>query len=120
MESNQFRIGNTVRLGEVVSIQKLSVNIKPKNESIVWAKSIDKVKFIDLSHELLLKLGFEFVSEFQVKIDNLMFRVITINTDLSKPDIIHIIETKNNIKIKYLHQLQNLYFLFKGCEIKLR
>ena len=103
---------------KVVSIQHLTVNIELKNSKTIIAKySLANLFPILLTPEILVKCGFEkgretcylrIESDYGCEIN--MFEGKTFLQDVDGGNI--------GVEIKYLHQLQNLYFALTGEELE--
>lgn len=121
MEAKELRIGNYV---EIFGIQKIiSINskkIKVESEKINGSVSSEKVPLnsaslepIPLTEEWLLNFGFE-IGE-NKKWENWNFG-LKIYKD---GDYFEIDQLPVFIFLKYVHQLQNLYFALTGEELKI-
>ena len=116
MKANELRIGNLVQLDGLK--RPIKVSIIDTTET----NSITKYKPIILTEEWLLKFGFERDGkyDFELKVNGIYFRGMCddrqpINTSISifnLPDCA--------IKVKQVHQLQNLYFALTGQELTLK
>lgn len=116
IKSNEVRIGNYILfepisdLGyEIIKVQELP--FKDKNNS----------KGIILTKEWLIRFGFEDVyrSKYRLKFDH--SNHYEIGYDFSRTEDKSMEGFRyygNYIKIKYVHQLQNLYFALTGHELK--
>jgi len=118
---NQVRIGNLVdfdgRIETVYAIRNSGTDFyrgKTKNgvmmQSYVW----EAIKPIPLTEEWLLKFGFDKdVDDFYLDINTVLF--VSYNDD----EFVHL--KSNHLEtiasIKYVHQLQNLYFALTGSEL---
>jgi hypothetical protein len=138
MKAKELRIGNLVDVyredvhyGTIVieSITPYGVNERIGTYYAVFNKPMcDEllVKPITLTEEWLLKFGFAYDGEWLVltKFET-MFKTININTKISKVTIsdgciddyeeIHLTDN-----IKYVHQLQNLYFALTNEELTIK
>lgn len=123
MKSNELRVGNHLfKYGEVVKI--VEIGIKHKGDTNYYLRSendncgywIDQFNPIPLTEEILLKCCFE------KTIVNTMIKAwlnfsfyLTIRDD---GELFY--EWKGgNIQVKYLHQLQNLYFALTNKELEI-
>jgi len=111
MKANELRIGNY--LNTIYGIKRVS-DISVDR----WCWFLDsKVEPITLTEEWLLKLGFDFGSDF---IGECFF----IEFDDKNDFFIHIENDKfyynyDEIEIKHVHQLQNLYFALTNNELEI-
>jgi len=123
MEARELRIGNLMELpnGEISKVTGFTENGKvwfvrePKHEEC--ALKINQVKPIPLTEEWLFEFGFidDFSKDFRVRLigHRLGDFFITEKMKLLTSDI-------NSVKIKYVHQLQNLYFALTGEELTIK
>ena len=108
MKANELRLGNLVIDGhdvEVVNYRMIEMLVKNQAE-------FDP---IPLTEEWLLKFGF-------MKIDGSFFKLSFLFYGLKIKDAIGFQFRKGefSIQLKYVHQLQNLYFALVGEELKLK
>ena len=122
MKPNELRIGNKVNYKdenhefEVIEIDTLGMRVKD-NEQETWIE-YECFEAIPLTKERLIKFGFyKDKFELKLKINDLLFFysksfenvMMTSNNDLGG---------YNHIRgVKYVHQLQNLYFALTGKEL---
>lgn len=118
MRANELRIGNLILLNEntIISVSEMTVY-----NMIHRAESAD-YKPIPLTEEWLLRFGWgkgEFDSEYMDNV-SLKEEALSYNVDAK----MLIIETPyHNLEInhiKYVHQLQNLYFALTGNELTIK
>lgn len=123
MKKSEFRIGNLLlfrdkRIVEVSNLGNSFETIELVNGLRYGSDDINEYNPIELTEEWLLKLGFEKDEE---------SKTWSILTSLEKFDYLFEIENKYQqffqpdflrIDIKYVHQLQNLYFALTGQELK--
>lgn len=129
MEANELRIGNKVKFSEdgsyftVVDITKGGLGVENDAE-LTWIE-IDQFEGIPLTEEILVKAGFERLNNGlskpipngkfhrEIPIDDFCIwnpigtKQFSLNGELFTP------------KIKYVHQLQNLYYSLTGEELKI-
>lgn len=106
MKANELRIGNLVKL-EGIS-RPIKVSIIDTTET----STNTKYKPIPLTEEWLLKCGFEYC-------DTVTPKAYWLNgVCIEKVDSMFI-EFSYGIVLKYLHQLQNLYFALTGEELNI-
>lgn len=125
MEVRELRIGNKVkcktsndaRIYDVLALDGLHLKIYLNSPRNVWHIE-DLIKPIKLTEELLLKCGFKLItddggvcgdytywSNGEIELNNLGYWFV-VSTDFHHP------------KIKYIHQLQNLYYYLTGEELE--
>lgn len=121
MKANELRIGNLIWDIEQKEVDKI-VGIEEKRVSVEGSTfaytPIDEILPIELTEEWLIKFGF-------IKYDD--------GGELHGCDCFYISKENNiaigltpkynlsgyrNVKVKYVHQLQNLYFALTGEELK--
>ena len=118
MKANELRIGNYVNHKELGYIQVYGMNGEiiqfdyrkdPYYEEIPF----DKLSYIPLTEDILLKCGFEKEEESNCYVNQIAlyftFDKITCNVSYYEYD--------NLINVDYLHQLQNLYFALTNEEL---
>jgi len=126
METNEFRIGNYVFLhknsiGKVTAIEQhlILINqyyVKINDTNDIYYQA-NQIKPIPLNEELLLKCGF-------VKLGDLdFFYILEYEMNFKISSDLKMIAWYNlqlhNVKIEYLHQLQNLYFALTNNELNI-
>ena len=131
MIANELRIGNyLLQYGEVGKI--VEIGIKHKGDTNYYLRSendncgywIDQFKPISLTEEILLKCGFKITKNdeypFKYVINKGMRDEIEIE-DLNSTTCFVLSHGRrfSVVKIKYLHQLQNLYFALTGKELEI-
>ena len=88
--------------------------------SFIEIESIDKFETVKLEPDYLLKIGFEKERIEAPGIDYwdcYFYNGIELHYELDS--FILICKDVNNIKVEYLHQLQNIYYMFKNKELNL-
>jgi len=117
MESNELRIGNLVIYGGSVVIMDL-------HEFTHFLRFPETYTPITLTEEILLKSGFEITKNdeypFKYVINKGMRDELEIE-DLNSTTCFVLSHGRrfSVVKIKHLHQLQNLYFALTGTELKI-
>ena len=118
MENNELRIGNLVdfngQVETVYAIRNSGVDFyrgKTKKSVIMQSYVWEAIKPIPLTEEWLLKFGFKRFPWGLVK-DNLLFK-----DDLKCSYLILQVGNGFEVKVKYVHELQNLYFALTGSEL---
>ena len=133
MNANDLRLGNIVTINNIFSHEKMlnipllvcgieklrendggiiKLNYPNYNDNIVIPAFSQFDKFINpipLTEEWLLKAGFK-------KIGSLFYHDSFFACELSSHNELRF-EDLDNLYIKYVHQLQNLYFCFCGEEL---
>ena len=112
MKANEFRVGNYLQDKEdkIAIIEKLTKdNYQASSGSITTLP----LKPIPLTEEWLLKFGFESKTASVTHVNSYILGKIYLTNGLRSG--IHY----GDIEIKYVHQLQNLYFALTGKEITL-
>jgi hypothetical protein len=104
MTARELRIGNTV----YDVINKMNIYIRPEIISDFYNDYIS-LKPIELSNELLLKFGFNKIGFKFIKDGIELFPV---------RDLYYRGNFPIKSDIKYVHQLQNLYFALTGSELQ--
>lgn len=132
MKNNEFRIGNFVNyLGDNYQVVEIGlIGILGTSKEGQFSSKIDNphLQPIELTEELALKLGFKrFESDGVVGFDTYEPEEKTIWYEIGKFTLVQWGEntefyfSDNNLRIpvKYVHQLQNLYFALTGVELEL-
>jgi len=105
MEENELRIGNFV-------YNFMKQPIKVTWENIKWSRDVNP---IPLTEEILLKCGF--VENGDTMQFHLQGQIVSFNR-LDGGNF-WIMDTDKGIRCKYLHQLQNTWYTFKGKELEI-
>lgn len=121
MKANELRIGNSIRrMGVVVHIDGRTLF------DLAYSESIRKeYEPIPLAEEWLIKFGFYFKKcgicgqDQWSGMDFYMNDIITLRGNL-KNDSTLILSFLYDCQIKYVHQLQNLYFALIGEELTIK
>lgn len=122
MKTNELRIGNKLIISdEIVTVTAIfSDTIHSTNENRNYAGfSLELYKGIPLTEEWLLKFGFYkndenyYVKENQTSIDLIKILFDEFNFYAENRGVVL-------REIKYIHQLQNLYFTLTGEELKIQ
>jgi hypothetical protein len=123
MESNELRLGNLITfLGETVEVECIS-NL-PKRKDMYWIKPkgsliAKEIHFrpIPLTEEWLLNLGFDKGSDIMGD----CYYIDELNVDFALHHYnrgLDFVYNFYDLNVKYVHQLQNLYFALTGKELK--
>ena len=116
--ANELRIGNWVIIistGQIACITSVDKNIGVKvNNSPIYL-SIDDIKPIPVTEEILLKCGFEKDNEY-FSLKNLHYNIENKRFYIGND---HVSSGHNDAYILHLHQLQNLYFALTNQELEI-
>lgn len=133
IEPNELRIGNALfdRNNDIVIVESIldyGINYDPDIEACKYQFRDNELRPIPLTEERLLKCGFEQVDDMPYHPD-MKTRSLYINTlILRKNTYSNLFEFHfqhkdpsmfENTEVKYLHQLQNLYFALDGKELEI-
>jgi hypothetical protein len=119
---NELRIGNNVldEYGNVSIINTISYGVRISNDKYKWeSKSEDQIHPIPLTAELLLECGFEkniddFISPINGSEKFFFYKY-------GDSEILYLSYCEDDLlKIKHLHELQNLYFSLTKTELKIK
>lgn len=114
METNELRIGNLLSFGKkyfpVYEIQEKCFYVLGE-KGIELKNTTAELKPIQLNEEWLLKFGFKRFPWGLVK-DNLLFK-----DDLKCSYLILQVGNGFEVKVKYVHEFQNLYFALTQREL---
>lgn len=128
----ELRVGNFLKshsnIIEVTAIGKdrADLILRQPNTAVNWSMLYSDLQPIQLTEEILLKLGFEVKSNAGVKY--ISFGRINKSYEVYLPIVNNILclsiwQNKMFLdlgtRIKYLHQLQNLYFALTGQELEI-
>ena len=120
IKANELRSGNLVQ-GKSLSIPRLQIindgvtRITAYGIHVIESEQYTNYKPIPLTEEWLIKCGFKF--------QNILKKAYQRNLYLYKGFGIYEVKPKEffykEIQIKYVHQLQNLYFALTGDELEI-
>ena len=119
MKANELRIGNYVfsaednKTGEVLQIDSSGIIFANKNGNR-W-QDLKNIQPISLTEETLLKSGFRKSKSGMYLFDKFSFDLSDFEFGVES-DYYYLTISEN---IKYLHQLQNLYFALTGQELEI-
>ena len=123
MEANEIRVGNW--LNDTRKFNKDTREFFHINENGYFkatARHIQVAELFDpipLTEEILLKCGFEYIKELYSYCDKKHnIYISTTNEFIFCPFCTN--DSSCLIKIKHLHQLQNLYFALTGTELEIK
>jgi hypothetical protein len=125
MESKELRYGNKlIFLNEIVTFKNIA---EFRDDSTFWINFIEKItpqknfqfKPIPLTEEWLLKLGLEKIGIWTFSL-NLVGNLDLIYYSGEKGWSIGLKSYSDFSNLKYVHQLQNLYFALTGKELKIK
>lgn len=118
IQANEIRIGNKIFLStkqevfEVVSMTKNTIS------SDSYCREHSEFEGIPLTEEILLKCGFEKYSSSQYRKNGV--DLWQIERGSNKDEFLcNNITNIGGLYLKYLHQLQNLYFALTGKELEI-
>jgi hypothetical protein len=122
MKATELRIGNLVYYnGILTKITPTEITFQEywqRNKGKNSLKPEESIQPIPLTEEILFRCGFEWCAEAFGYFDKLHAAYIWDNGDIE----IHPFCTNDQdcwVKIKYVHQLQNLYFALTGEELNI-
>ena len=109
MEAKELRIGNLVydNLGGILKIKGINTD-----------SDLSHLKPIPLTEEWLIEFGFEEVSN-EWFLDGFNFHLYLSKTGLVIRGLVIFSKNVSNLKINYVHQLQNLYYALTNEELKI-
>lgn len=125
----EIRIGNILKKGnDLVYVSFITMNqgvyhigyVSSPFDSFINVEQFDKFEYVQLTPELLLKMEFEKEVIEAPGIDYwdcYSYDIFDLHYELGS--FILICSQIKNIEIKYLHQLQNVYYIFKNKELNL-
>jgi len=117
IKANELRIGNLLNNGTVVRLAENYARIAYQYDGMPKQSCVDyeHLEPIPLIEEWLIKCGFKF--------QNILKKAYQRNLYLYKGFGIYEVKPKEffykEIQIKYVHQLQNLYFVLTGEELEI-
>ena len=124
IDSKELRIGNYVEIGLNRDFKPIISTVKKIEEAVIWVKEpnaptlrlmpIETIKPIPLTEEWLLKFGF-------IELPDGLFlhSMYSIAYDLSDNTVKVSDSWEFGDSVKYVHQLQNLYFALTREELTL-
>lgn len=136
MKANELRIGNIIKIGygypekytehKIIAISPNDYGIAYDDDGDIEYIILESCKPIPLTEEWLLKFGFEKLNNgwysFYSLFGDGMFYQFNYNVEITKATIetSPTNETQLNNNIKYVHQLQNLYFALTNKELEIK
>lgn len=136
IQANELRIGNWVEIYDAPNIYKIENGFcQVEAMTIHYMQYKDDIKLcgIPITEDILLKCGFEYRNEnrglgaildFKNKeFDNWKYDMSVAfqhETDNKEIVYLHFLQHKTTNSIKYLHQLQNLYFALTQKELTIK
>lgn len=110
MEAKNLRIGNLVldKDGNIFAIAGVLESSVLKKDAHIGTP-IEWIKTIPLTEEHLLDFGFKLISETKIVYSKGRLQIEKIGDSF--------IETRYGINLKYIHKLQNVYFLIENKEL---
>ena len=113
MKASELRIGNYINGDHIVMGIMLDMIETTKDAEML----LENIEPIPLTEEWLTKLGLEF-SGLYWEVDSVNFELI--NDGDGYYNGVNVGEYSHGIEIKYVHQLQNLYFALTGTELEIK
>lgn len=120
MKANELRIGNYVKsLNTVCTIDCIfRQQVEVSNNYEEWTPDLEDIKPIPLTEDWLLKFGFN-------KGEDIVGYCFFIELENIEDFTIHLQDGKlvyfyEDLELKYVHQLQNLYFALTGEELTIK
>lgn len=119
MNANELRIGNLIQwisTGKVEEVKDIATY--DKRQANINNVSISDCKGIELTEEWLIKFGF-----IKRRVANMWYEYMLNYVVLDKRDGTDFdiyFSSLHQTEIKYVHQLQNLYFCLTGEELKIK
>ncbi len=122
MKASELRIGNYIDLGKVIEITENRVTVlRSEITGLIESYPLLSTNPIPLTHEILEKAGFERDLQFSETFTETYHVNINCHFELIAFDDYFVFHTiAPNLQIKYLHQLQNLYFALTGEELDIK
>lgn len=122
MKANELRIGNLTNFGKVIEINTVSFYVRD-SEGIEVKSSYADIKPLRLTEYWLLKFGFKrHHADYSNEI--VFIKNVPNSTEFEwgvYPDELGSgIQIKNRVLLKYVHQLQNLYFALTNEELTIK
>ncbi len=120
MKAQELRIGNLLKIsnkiGNLISVLENDVLKISVNSNTNISAPIERFDPIPLTEEWLLKFGFEYT---RILCGFNQYRNKILELSIT-PNGYEIFFTYKWINIKYVHQLQNLYFALTGEELTIK
>ena len=119
MKANELRIGNLIweNYGGIYMVREIrekEVIISKTKTTIAVGYKYSEVKVIELTEEWLLKFGFEkCLNQYKKLTETQPFIILFLEEQFQYDDL------RYRTNLKYVHQLQNLYFSLTGKELTL-
>ena len=113
MKSNELRIGNFTKQGEVKSFVENGIHV-----GFGKCYNFNELEPMPLTEEWLFKFGFEYNNSTYEWYDK--SAVFFIQMNYLGFDLIAKFKNERIKEIKYVHQLQNLYFALTNEELELK
>lgn len=114
MDVRELRYGNWISINYGTKEKIDIVERKAVMSDLMVAEMLDP---IPLSEEWLIKFGFESEKVYEVVFEYTIDKKHRIQTD---GEMYILMGYKDGIEIKYVHQLQNLYFALTGEELTIK
>lgn len=133
MKGNDLRLGNWIMGIGYMRVTELKTElgnnfITASNKDVVFMDEEDSFQPIELTEEVLLKIGFDAMHENRYMYEKSIINKHNINDDVYvtfhiinktlKINFSKNLQILNLYDIKYLHQLQNAYYCLTGKELE--
>ena len=124
MKATELRIGNLVeRNGEIHEVSSIhsdnTIRLFNKDKIASFGCfSLKEINPITITEEWLLKLGLDYTSEKDYYYITFTIKGLFFST--SNLEGFHLVNFDDMINIRYVHQLQNLYFALTGEELTIK
>lgn len=124
MKSNEFRINNLVKYNdtdEIFTIEEiLEFGLSVKNDNEATYMEYENFSPIPLNKEWLIRFGFEKLTDIKQGYKSTSFSLNNGNVIIMFDDNILTVSWRIELKIRYVHQLQNLIFSLTNEELTLK
>ena len=117
MEARELRIGNFVMKNRVVTSATLNIIA---DIELYQNQGFNNFEPIPLTEEWLKRIGAEYKGEDSDDTRAYMLRIGTFNFWSDSSNDFSTIEFSDRIAVKYVHQLQNLYFALTSEELEFK
>lgn len=117
IKNYEIRVGNLLEWNKKPF--KVCAIFRNVTENELWAKDNNELHPIPLTEEILLKCGFRRENYISKKAWNISFGFYNIWGIIGDKFTLYLNGDETETEIKYLHQLQNLYFALTGTELEI-
>ena len=119
IEARELRIGNYVKHFENGIVLTVGRTVAFKTPTNTIRVDVDDLEPIPLTEEWLLNFGFVYTDDLDNLNRNYKLQEFEIQLHLDVNDFMCCNTIPNYVQIKYVHQLQNLYFALNNEELTL-